>query len=97
MDFKLQIVANEQEVDLLANCSLLPVLSRLNNSTKIVKSMIDDEPSAGQRLLAIEEVINQLDGAKVRLVNQHEIISDVVSFLVEDGGDDNRQLELNLE
>ena len=39
MDFKLQIVANEQEVDLLANCSLLPVLSRLNNSTKIVKSM----------------------------------------------------------
>jgi hypothetical protein len=97
MDFKLQIVANEQEVDLLANCSLLPVLSRLKNCTKLIKSMIDDSPSVEQRLLAIKTVIDQLDGAKVRLINQHEIISDVTSLLVEKDSNDKRQLELDLE
>jgi len=50
-----------------------------------------------QRLLAIRTVIDQLDGAKVRLINQHEIISDVTSLLVEKDSNDKRQLELDLE
>ena len=97
MDFKLQIVVNEQEMDLFTNCSLLTVLSRLNNATKKVKSTIDDKPNVEQRMSAIQEVIKELDDARIRLLNQHEIINDVLVLLNKKDSDDERQLELNLE
>lgn len=96
MDFKLQLVASEQEVDVYTNCSLLTIISRFKNCTKLMASVIDDKPSVGQRMKAIAYVIEQMEESKTRLVNQYEILTDVATLLEEQSSDDDKQLELDL-
>tara|TARA_R110002074_G_scaffold343474_5_gene513921 strand:+ start:1710 stop:2006 length:297 start_codon:yes stop_codon:yes gene_type:complete len=96
VDFKLQLVASEQEVDVYTNCSLLTVISRFKNCTKLIASVIDDRPRVEQRMKAIAHVIEQMEEAKTRLVNQYEIFADVATLLEEQASDNDKQLELDL-
>ena len=53
MEFKLQLVANQNEVEVFTNCSMLTVLSRLKNCAALTTSVIDDKPGLEERMLAI--------------------------------------------
>tara|TARA_R110000824_G_scaffold148920_7_gene318927 strand:- start:3787 stop:3936 length:150 start_codon:yes stop_codon:yes gene_type:complete len=45
---------------------------------------------------AIAHVIEQMEEAKTRLVNQYEIFADVATLLEEQASDNDKQLELDL-
>jgi hypothetical protein len=96
VEFKLQLVANQNEIEVFANCSMLTVLSRLKNCVALATSVIDDKPVLEDRILAIEHVLEQMEEMRTRLVNQYEILADVSVLLEEQASDDDKQLELDL-
>lgn len=96
MEFKLQLVANQNEVEVFTNCSMLTVLSRLKNCAALTTSVIDDKPGLEERMLAIEHLLEQMEEVRARLINQHEILADVTALLEEQSSDDDKQLELDL-